>query len=651
MIKLTHLVLPLFLVLVYACGNESVESEGGPDSSGRSAPTSATIEANAVISTLLPQFDDRDLGDVSKGLIARDPTLSYQAAYDFVKGKAPDSVNPSLWRQESLNNIHGLFEVDEGLYQLRGFDLANITLIQGESGWIVIDPLGSTKATERAMSFAAKHLGERPVSAIIFTHSHVDHFGGVLGVITPDEVKRQGIPIVAPVGFMEESSSENVMAGLTMARRTNFSYGTYLPRDDRGHVGLGLGKHLEMGLLGLLEPTHLVDRTPQSMAIDGIDFVFQNVPGSEAPAELTFFLPKYRAFFGAELVSRTMHNVYTLRGAKVRDALTWSRYIDEALNLFGDADIYLASHHWPIWGEDRVAEFLRQQRDTYKYIHDQTLRLAGQGLTPREIAAELRMPESLARVPASRGYYGTPSHNARAVYQHYFGWFDGNPAHLNPLPPEAAGERYVSLAGGADKLLARAERSYNTGDYRWVAELLNHLVFAEPGNKAARTLLASAYDQLGYQAESGPWRDIYLTGALELRSGNRETNSSVSNARAMLQHTPLGNMLDAMATRLDGPAAEGVDISINMTFADEGINFVLWIENSVLHHREAEADANANATLTLTKDLYLDMAIGEVSIGETLLSDDLTISGSKLDLLRFFALIEVPDMAFNIVEP
>ncbi|HEB26506.1 MAG TPA: MBL fold metallo-hydrolase [Porticoccus sp.] len=659
---MTTMLVTSLLFIISGCDPKALPPEADANASGHTSPSTFTAEANQAILADVASFDPTDFEQARKGLIASDPQLQVkgplghiifdQTAFNFIKGDAPASVNPSLWRQEKLNNIHGLFKVSEGIYQLRGHDLSNMTLIEGDTGWIIVDPLSSEETAQRALALARKELGDKAISGIIFTHSHVDHFGGVLGIISAEQVAANAIPIIAPQGFMAEATSENVIAGVTMGRRTGFAYGKWLARDERGHIGLGLGKTTPMGSMGILPPTIIIDRTPQAMQIDGVDFIFQNVPGSEAPAELTFYLPKHKAFCGAELVSRNMHNIYTLRGAKVRDALAWSNYIHQALELFGDADIYFASHHWPIWGNEAVTTFLKQQRDTYKYIHDQTLRLASQGATPGEIAEQIKLPQSLSSVSSSRGYYGTLRHNARAVYQHYFGWFDANPAHLNPLPPVAASTRYVSAMGGIEQVITLAQQAYDEGDYRWTAELLNHAVFAEPDHKPARALLARCYDQMGYQAESGPWRDIYLSAALELRQGGTsETNLNLSNAKHLLQQTPFENLFDALATRLNGPKADGVNLTLNINFTDIDSNYVLWIENAVLHHKKAAPDPEANTTLKIDSTLYTSIILGEADIKQLLNSDKLSLEGSTLDLIKFFSLLESPNMAFNIIEP
>ncbi|MBI2382464.1 MAG: MBL fold metallo-hydrolase [Gammaproteobacteria bacterium] len=641
------------------CGDRPREADA--DAQGHSAPTAATRAANAQVGESLDLADRQDFEDARRGLVAADPDLRIpgpggEAAWDmpgyaFLDGAAPDSVNPSLWRQAQLNNIHGLFKVTDGVYQLRGFDLANMTIVEGRSGWIVVDPLTARETASRAIAFARRHLGDKPVVAIVFTHSHVDHFGGVLGVVDAQQARSKKVRVIAPEGFMEEATSENVLAGGTMMRRSMYMYGMRLARSPRGHVDTGLGKGPAYGSVGVLEPTEIVGRTRQELDVDGVRFVFQNAPGSEAPAELTFYLPERKAFCGAEVVSHTLHNLYTLRGAKVRDALKWSGYIDEIARLFGDAEVYFGSHHWPIWGNARIVSFLETQRDTYKYIHDQTVRLALHGYTPREIAERLELPASLRNTFSSRDYYGTVRHNAKAVYQFYFGWYDGNPANLDPLPPEDSARKYVALIGGAQAVLQHAQEAFDRAEYRWAAELLNHLVFAEPGNENARALLARTYDQLGYRAESGPWRDVYLTGAFELRHGGPKQGLKLSEALDLLRQTPMPRFLDAMAVRLDGAAAEGKDYTVNLVLTDLGETYVLRVRNAVLHHAQGAADPKANATLRLTHELYLKMLTGAAGIKDTLMSDDLEVQGSRLDLIRFFSLFEKPDGTFNIVTP
>jgi alkyl sulfatase BDS1-like metallo-beta-lactamase superfamily hydrolase len=641
------------IVSLAACGGDQPTA----DLSG--AASTHTREANRAVARALPLEEMQSFEDARRGFVATDMPLKITGpegktvwdfeAYAFVEGDSPDTVNPSLWRQAKLNGHPGLFEVVPGIHQVRGYDISNMTLIEGRSGWIVVDPLTTRETASAAIALARRHLGERPVSAVIFTHSHVDHFGGIEGVLPPGPVT---VPIVAPVGFMEEATSENILAGVAMGRRALFMYGLALPRSAVGHVDTGLGKGVPGGgTISIREPTVIVDRTPQEMELDGVRFVFQNAPASEAPAELTFYLPDLKAWCGAEIVSNTLHNLYTLRGAKVRDARKWSGYIDEAGRLFGDMEVVFASHHWPVWGNQRALEFLRGQRDTYRYIHDQTLRLANQGFGPREIAEQLDLPSTLRNRFSNRGYYGTVRHNAKAVYQAYFGWYDANPANLDPLPPAEAAAKYVAAMGGAAKVRELAQAAHEAGDDRWAATLLNHAVFADPGDGAAKALLATVYDQLGFRAESGPWRDVYLMGAYELRNGIQGTAVDPRAAVGLLSHTPVERFLDSMSVRLDGPKADGKRLRFNFVFTDLGETHVLELENAVLHHRRGEPVADADATVRLTRDLLIRLGIGEAGLRELIMSDALEVEGSRLELLSFLSLLDKPDGRFPIVTP
>lgn len=641
--------------------SQTLPKQPGADDAGHVSASAHTIAENKKLLARLPLGDQKDFQLARRGLVASADRLTVltpsgavawdQSAYDFVSGQAPETVNPSLWRQAKLNGIHGLFKIADGIHQLRGFDLANLTLIDSDNGWIVVDPLTTEDTARAAMAFAREHLGDKPVKAVIFTHSHVDHFGGIDGALRESE--RDGLQVIAPKGFMEESVSENVMAGVAMQRRATYMYGRNLPASPRGHIDTGLGKEpAKAGLVSILKPTHSIGETGERLVIDGVEMIFQYAPGSEAPAEFTFYLPAQKAFCGAEVTSRNMHNVYTLRGAKVRNALVWSNYIDESIELFAvKADVYFASHHWPIWGRDEIVTYMKTQRDTYKFIHDQTLRLANRGFTPTEIAEQLKLPSTLEQTFSNRGYYGTLSHNAKAVYQYYFGWYDANPANLNPHTPSEAGMRYVQFMGGAEALLANAQQSYNDGDYRWVAQVVNHLVFAEPDNTSARLLLANAYDQLAYQAESGPWRDVYLTAAYELRHGAPLTGTDLSDAAGLIRQVPTAMFFDSMAANLDAEKADGKQLVINIHMTDTDEQFVLTIENSVLHHKQKAPQVDANAGITMTRELFLQLITGQVGIKELLLSDELSVQGSKLDLLGFFMLFDKAVPNFNIVVP
>jgi len=652
----------LAAALAAACSSPVAPDEPGTrDADGHAAATTATRQANEAVAEALALDDPTDFERARRGFVATDEPLVIEKAdgtvlwskpsYDFVDGVAPPTVNPSLWRRAKLNQIHGLFEVTEGIHQVRGYDLSNMSVIEGETGRILVDPLTTVETARAALDLVNRTLGPRPIVAVIVTHSHIDHFGGIAAVVDPEAVGTGRTRIVAPARFFEEAVSENVLVGTVMGRRAMYMYGADLSRSPRGHVDTGLGVSPALGTTSIATPTDLVDHTGQRMTIDGVDFEFQYAPHSEAPAELTFHLPRHRALCGAEIVSQTMHNLYTLRGAKVRDARLWSGYVDEALRRFGDrTDVVFNSHHWPVWGRAEVAAYLARQRDVYAYLHDQTLRLAAQGGTPSEIADTITLPQSLARDFATRGYYGTAKHNARAVYQFYFGWFDGNPAHLDPLPPPDAAARYVEAMGGADAVVERAKEAYDRGEYRWAATLLDHVVFASPSHDAARTLLADTYDQLGYQAESGPWRDVYLAGARELRHGIHE-RSVLENAGTMLRSIPLDLFFDAMATRLNGPKADGVSLTLNFVFTDLGETHVLWIENAVLHHRRGDADPDANATVTLTHPMWLKLVTRQATLKDLLFSGDFAVTGSRLDLLSFFRLLDDPNEGFAIVTP
>ena len=645
-------VLPLMAILLAACSTSENPNPTAGEASQRVA------RANAELAAALDLSDPPSFADAERGFIAApvgqvkneagDVIWDYDA-FAFVQGQAPATVNPSLWRQALLNNHIGLYQVSERIWQLRGFDLANITLIEGDTGWIVVDTATARETATAAMAFARQHLGDKPVSAVVFTHSHADHFGGALGVISAEEAAARQVPIVAPAGFIEEATSENVLMGTAMGRRAMYMYGSRLSRDARGLVDNGLGKAVAFGRMGILTPTLTVSGTDQELVIDGLRFVFHGVNGSEAPSEFVFYLPELKAFCGAELMSHTLHNLYTLRGAKVRDALSWAGFLDAALAQSAEAEVLFNQHHWPVWGQPRIAEFITMQRDSYRYIHDQTVRLMNAGLGASEIAEQLQLPPGLDHYLNVRGYYGTVRHNAKAVYQFYLGWFDANPANLDPLPPVEVARRYVALAGGPERLLLAAQGAYDSGDYRWAAELLKHAVYADADNRAARELLARSFEQLGYMAEAASWRNVYLSGALELRAGPPEQGISRAMLIDVLKHAPIERFLDAMAASLNGPDAADVELTINLVFSDLGESHVLTIENAVLHHHRAPPDPQADATLTLTKDFFLRMVTGGAGASDLLLSDDTDIEGSRIDLARFFRLLDKAPGTFPII--
>ena len=649
---LHHSILFALLVLLAGCGKNA----GIGGAAGDATP--ATLKVNEQFAQELKLDDPQDFEDAKRGFIAR-PTGQILAAdgsvltdfdaYKFVDGKAPPTVNPSLWRHARLNAQIGLFKVTDGIYQLRGFDIANITLIEGKTGWIVVDALTCRESAAAAMAFARKHLGDKPVSALVFTHSHADHFGGALGVISAKEVAERKVPVIASEGFMEEATSENIMVGTAMSRRSMYQFGKDLARSPTGNVDTGLGKNVVYGAIGILQPTQLVTQPTQEMTLDGVRIVFHNVPGAEAPAEMTFAIPEKKAYGGAENLAQTMHNLLPVRGAKVRDSLRWATYMQQALDQLGDSEIYFGQHNWPIWGNARIAEFIAKHRDVYKYTHDQTVRLINAGYTPREIADTVKLPKSLSDHFGARGYYGDLRHNLKAVYQFYLGAYDGNPANLNLLPPQESAKRYLELIGGADKAVAAAQTAFDKGDYRWAAELLNHAVFGQPDHKGAKELLARTYDQMGYMAEASTFRNSYLTAAAELRNGPPKKGVDRSFLVEMLAQTPTERFLEAMAGGLDGPAAEGKNLKVNLVLSDTKETFVLWIENAVLHYKKAAPATDANATLTLTKGIFIKMMAGTAGVKDTLLSDDLKIGGSKIDLVRFFTLIDKAPGTFAIV--
>ena len=575
---------------------------------------------------------------------------------DGTSPEAPATVNPSLWRQAQLNMEAGLFTIADRIHQLRGFDLSEITVIEGDAGFIVIDPLVSVECAAEAMELARRHLGDRPVSAVIYTHSHVDHFGGVKGVTTQEEVDSGRCRVIAPVGMVEAAVSENVFAGVAMSRRAQYMYGATLERGPRGQVDAGLGKTNSLGTISLIHPTDTITETGQTLTVDGVEIEFQLTPGTEAPAEMNFWFPQFRALCMAENCSHNLHNLYTPRGAQVRDALAWAKYLDESIVRFeGRTDLVFTSHHWPVWGAAESMRYLATQRDLYKFLHDQTLRRANQGLTMLECAEEVRLPDEIAAQWCNRPYYGTVNHNVKAVYQRYLGWFTGNPADLHPLPPQPAAERYVEYMGGAASVLARAREDFEAGEYRWVAEVLNRVVFADPGRKdpatvEAKELLADTYEQLGYAAESGPWRNFYLVGAHELRHGAPSGSGGIQTASMdMVTSVEVPMLLDALALRLDPDACAGQRLVVNLVVTDGASgtseHHVLWVENSVLHHRSGTHLAEAHATATLTK-IELLMAIGGMGI-----SEGIELDGEPDAFVRLAGWLDRPDPSFDIVTP
>ena len=576
--------------------------------------------------------------------------------YGFLDGESPDTVHPSLWRHAQLNAHHGLFEVAEGVWQVRGYDISNITFVKGTTGWIVIDPL-TVEATARASyELVTKHLGHRPVTAVIYTHSHADHFGGVLGVTTQDDVDAGRCRVIAPEGFLAETVGENVIAGPAMSRRALYQFGPLLPPGPRGHVNCGLGLSIPMGPPGLIAPTEEITRTGEEKVVDGVRIVFQLTPETEAPAEMNFFFPDGGWLCMAENCSHTMHNLVPIRGALVRNSLQWSKYINEAIELFGSrTTLVFTSHNWPQWGHDDAIQFLQLQRDLYRWMHDQTMRHANHGLTPLEIADHLELPDEFQAATHTRGYYGDLVHNSKAVYQRYLSWYDGNPANLDKLPPSDAGARYVRLAGGPDALLREARRCFAEGDYRWVAELANHLVFADPSNVEARHLQADALEQLGYQSESTTFRNAYLMGAQELRQGPPQLGNSEVRGRGLLKAMTIEQVFDTLAVRLKSEAVAGVKLFVNWTFPDMAgtpdEKWVLALSNRTLYAVQGRHQDGADASIRLDRSLLLRIIVQETSFADEIGAGTIALDGDAAALLTVFGNLDVFMGSFPIVEP
>jgi len=609
-------------------------------------------------------FDDRsDFDNARRGLLeavdqpvvnADGKTVWDLQRYAFLKGEAPATVNPSLWRIAQLNTLAGLFKVSEGIYQVRGLDLANMTLIEGEQGLIVMDPLLSVETAKAGLAMYFRHRPKRPVVAVIYTHPHVDHFGGVRGVIDEADVKAGKVQVIAPQGFFEHAVSENVLAGPAMKRRAQYMYGAPLPRGPRGQVDAGLGKGVPANAtVSLIAPTRLIDQPFETLRIDGVDIEFQLTPGTEAPAEMNLWFPQFKALCMAENASHVQHNVLTLRGAQVRDAKVWAHYLDQSLLRYGEqAEVVFAQHHWPTWGGAAIRDYLADQRDMYAFIDSQTLRLINRGLGPTEIAAELTsLPPRLASKWYSRDYYGSLSHNVRAVYQRYMGFYDGNPATLNPLPPSEAGTHYVKALGGAERVLTLAREAYGSGDYRWVAELTRHLVFAQPDNSAARELQADALEQLGYQSENATWRNAYLTGAQELRNGVAPAASKGGSADDLVRALTPTLFFDYLGVRVDAAKAAEQDLTINWHFTDLNEDYALTLRNGVLTHRDHTRHGQADVEVKMSKATLNRIALKQTGFLKEATVGDIEISGERVKFMRFMAGLDEPDGRFNIVTP
>jgi alkyl sulfatase BDS1-like metallo-beta-lactamase superfamily hydrolase len=604
---------------------------------------------------------DADLAAAQRGLIAsfeparvedeQGRTVWELESYEFLDAEPPPTANPALWRQAQLGCIAGLFELAPGFYQLRGFDLSNMHVVEGDEGIVVIDPLVSAETAAAALALYREHRGERPVTGLIYTHSHVDHFGGAKGIVSEQEVEERRIPVIAPAGFLHHAVSENVFAGTAMARRAGYMFGAMLERGPQGQLGAGLGQTTSLGTITLLPPNRDVTETGQEETVDSVHMRFQLTPGTEAPAEMNIYFPDAGALCIADNAAHSMHNILTPRGALVRDARIWAHYLDEAIELFGaETEVLFAGHHWPTWGNAQIVEYLEKQRDLYAYLHDQTLRLLNKGLTGPEIAEAIELPPSLAEEWHCREFYGSISHNTKAIYQRYMGWFDGNPAHLWEHPPVEQARRYVEFMGGAEAVLDKARESFAAGDYRWVAEVVNHVVFAEPENRAARELQAETLEQLGYGAENATWRNFFLLGAKELREGVSGTPTTTAPPD-VLAHLTVSQLLDAMAVRLDGPRAAAQHLCIDWVVTDPDEEHRITVRNGVLRHHPGRHDPPADAALTVEREALNQLLLKTADIAALAESGRLRVEGDGAKLGELLGLLDEPDPGFAIVTP
>jgi len=635
--------------------------------------TDKTAEINRSYYSILDFDDESEYEFATRGLIVAPEILELkdssgkvvwsQAAYGFVDEfeTIPDTANPSLWRDTVLNHCYGLFEVCEGIYQVRGYDLTNLTLIETESGgWIIFDPLMSLECTQAAMKLVEDNLGKRPLMAIVMSHPHVDHFGGIRGVIQEEQVADRSlsveeqissgkIPIIVPEGFTEHAVSENLFAGTAMARRAAYQYGVLLEKGERDSLAMGIGLGQSTGTLTFVLPTHEVKKTGEKIVIDGVEMIFQMTPGTEAPAEMNTYFPQLKALWLAENCTGTLHNLYTLRGAEVRDGNTWAKYILEAITLFGsETEVTFQSHNWPHWGNDVVIKYMEDTAAVYKFIHDQTLMYINLGYTSDEISNMIHLPEYLEKIWYTRQYYGTVAHNAKAVYQKYMGWYDANPVNLNPLNPSERARKLVEYLGDTDRVMEMAYSDFLAGEYQWVAEITNILVFADPMNMAARYLCADALEQLGYQSESGTWRNAYLTAALELRTGNLKDESKLAKGSAdILANLTVEMLLDYMGMLIDANAAEDIDITFNLVLTDSDDRYFVHLLHGVLLYYKDQTRETSDATLTCPKIGLLTL----ISRNEAQQRQLIKVVGSEDILTKLTEAMVTMDRTFNIVEP
>ena len=626
-----------------------------------SRATDATRQTLAAAAKHLPMHDRQDFEDAVRGFVARSADRRVRAAdgrvvwdldaYAFLDAECPDTANASLWRQSQLLVKDGLFEVVPGVYQVRGYDLSIMTLVEGETGVIVIDPLISRETASAAFALYRQHRGDRPVVGMIYTHSHIDHFGGVKGIISQDDVDSGRVAVIAPEGFIEHAVVENVFAGTAMARRAGYMYGAALEKGPAGQIGAGLGQTTSTGEATLILPTVDITHTGQELVVDGVRIVFQVTPGTEAPAEMNLYLPHVRALCAAENASHTLHNILTLRGAVVRDAHAWAHYLTEAIDLWGgDLEVVFASHHWPTWGRGRAVEYLAQQRDMYLYLHDQTLRLINQGYVGAEIAEMLPMPPMLEAAWHTHGYYGSVSHNVKAVYQRYLGWYEGNPARLWPHPPEESAVRYVAAMGGVDAAVALAQRAFDEGDYRWAAQVLDHVLFTDATHAAARALQADSFEQLGFGAENGTWRSAYLAGAKELRDGQFGTPTAAASADLVGALT-VPQVFASIAIRIDGPRAWDEHLTLSWVITDEHTTYLTELRNGALNHRAVAEPAPGSTVFTLDRATLIGLVTGTVDLTAAVGDGRATFEGDPTQLRRLVDLLAPVDPDFAIVTP
>ena len=630
-----------------------------PPSTDMKPASPATIKAQQQSAASLPAEDGRDAAFADQGFIATrtDPVIANAdgkpvwnlGAYDWVEGDAPQTVNPSLWRHMKLLRKHGLYKVADDVWQVRGFDVSNMTVIKGLTGWILIDPLTTREAAAAALELVNQQLGARPVVGVIYSHSHGDHYGGVRGVLSDAEAKSGKVAVIAPELFIEEAASENVLAGPAMGRRANYQFGSALKPGPKGQMGSGIGKGISAGAITLVTPNDLIQKTGDTRTIDGVQLEFQMVPETEAPSEMNIYIPAAKTFVAAEIATCSLHNILTPRGAKVRDALAWSNYLNQAINLYATrSDVAISSHCWPRFGQGEVKSWLAGHRDNYRYLHDQTVRMMNQGMTQAEIAEAIKPPAAIADQWYNKGYYGTYSHNSKAVYQRYLGWYDAVPANLNPHPPTERAKRFVTDMGGAAKVLAAAKKAMASGDYRWSSDLLNQLVFAEPTNAAGRAMLADSYEQQGYQAESAIWRNQFLSAANDLRHGMKA--SATIQSPDMIGAIPTGLLLESVATRLDPAKVAGKNLAINFNIADRDETAKISVGNGVLISEMASSHSTPTATVTGPRQLFLAMLFLKMPLAQ-LEAAGLKIEGDRATVEALQAALDPIPTAFNIAEP